>query len=253
MAEQEKNNFLLPNRLDAVVAKLSDKQAGVLFKGILAYANKRTMDQFEDGMVSVVFEMARQEIDYNTEKYANRCQQNALNGKLGGAPKGNSNAKKQPKQPNGCLNNRKQAKTTENKRNNPNDNDVDVDNDNDNDIKQQLLTADLAAGHALSKPKKLNDLQKFSNAVIENFEQNVQTPEQKRIWFKRNCRCLADILSFCGKNIPLALGAIEACVVRLQKANLSGGYEAVCRNLPEYMTQAQKDKLEVKYASYQTN
>ena len=252
MAEQEKNNFLLPNRLDAVVAKLSDKQAGVLFKCILAYANKRAIDTFEDGMVSVVFEMARQEIDYNTEKYANRCYQNALNGKLGGAPKGNCNAKKQP---NACLNNRTVKKTTENKQKQPKtskttlyDNDVDV--DVDNDIKQQLLTADLAAGKALSKPKKLNDLQKFSNAVIENFEQNVQTPEQKRIWFRRNCRCLTDILNYCGKNIPLALGTIEACAARLQKANLSGGYEAVCRNLPEYMGQAQKDEMEVKYASY---
>ena len=250
MAEQEKNNFLLPNRLDAVVAKLSDKQAGVLFKGILGYANKRTISEFEDGMVAVVFEMARQEIDYNAEKYANKCYKNAQNGKLGGAPKGNHNAQKQGKQPNGCFNNPKQAKTTENKRNNPND--VDVDNDVDM-IKQQLLTAPKVAERAPSLPKKLNDLQKFSNAVIENFESNVQTPEQKRIWFKRNCRCLTDILTFCGKNIPLALGAIEACVLRLQKANLSGGYEAVCRNLPEYMAQAQKDNLEANYASYQTN
>lgn len=117
----------------------------------------------------------------------------------------------------------------------------------------KLLTAPKVAERAPSLPKKLNDLQKFSNAVIENFETNVQTPEQKRIWFKRNCRCLTDILTFCGKNIPLALGAIEACVVRLQKANLSGGYEAVCRNLPEYMAQAQKDNLEANYASYQTN
>ena len=117
----------------------------------------------------------------------------------------------------------------------------------------KLLTAPKVAERAPSLPKKLNDLQKFSNAVIENFETNVQTPEQKRIWFKRNCRCLTDILTFCGKNIPLALGAIEACVLRLQKANLSGGYEAVCRNLPEYMAQAQKDNLEANYASYQTN
>lgn len=117
----------------------------------------------------------------------------------------------------------------------------------------KLLTAPKVAERVPSLPKKLNELQKFSNAVIENFETNVQTPEQKRIWFKRNCRCLTDILTFCGKNIPLALGAIEACVLRLQKANLSGGYEAVCRNLPEYMAQAQKDNLEANYASYQTN
>ena len=119
------------------------------------------------------------------------------------------------------------------------------------DINKLLTnTAQKSADCKQEKSKKLNDLQKFSNAVIENFEQNVQTPEQKRIWFRRNCRCLTDILNYCGKNIPLALGTIEACAARLQKANLSGGYEAVCRNLPEYMGQAQKDEMEVKYASY---
>lgn len=129
--------------------------------------------------------------------------------------------------------------------------DTETETETETDIKR--LTAGKPQGLLEPKPKKLNDLQKFSNAVIENFESNVQTPEQKRIWFKRNCRCLTDILSFCGKNIPLALGAIEACAIRLQKANLSGGYEAVCRNLPEYMAQAQKENLEANYASYQAN
>ena len=139
MAEKEKNNFLLPNRLDAVVARLSDKQAGVLFKGILGYANKGIVSDFEDGMVAVVFEMAKQEIDYNAAQYAKTCIINAQNGKLGGAPKGNQNAKKQPT---ACLNNRNNRtveKTTENNRkqpksteNNPNDMSCyDVDNDVD--------------------------------------------------------------------------------------------------------------------------
>lgn len=101
------------------------------------------------------------------------------------------------------------------------------------------------------KPKRaLNDLQRFSNAVIVNFEDNVITNEQKRIWFKRNCRCLTDILNFCGKDIPLALGTVEACSTFLEKSHLTGGYEAVCRNLPEYMGQAKKLNLEKKYENY---
>lgn len=124
------------------------------------------------------------------------------------------------------------------------------------DIYKKHTTAPKSAGpvsvpELSKKPKQLNDLQKFSNAVIENFESNVQTPEQKRIWFKRNCRCLTDILNFCNKNIPLALATIEACAVRLEKANLYGGYEAVCRNLPEYMAQAKKTNLEESYGRYQ--
>lgn len=244
MADKEKNNFLLPNRLNAVVAKLSDKQAGVLFKGILEYADKGIVAEFDDGMVAVVFEMARQEIDYNAEQYAKRCVTNAQNGKLGGAPKGNHNAQKQPKQPTVCLinpnnptvekttqNNPKQPKTTQN---NPNDMscyDVDMNN------KQH--TAQKSAGSVQSKPKQLTDLQKFAKSVAERFEDPMDKV-QLGIWYKRNCRCLTDILNFCGKNIPLGLETIGVCVKRLEKAGLSGGYEAVCRNLPEYHALAKK-------------
>lgn len=82
-------------------------------------------------------------------------------------------------------------------------------------------------------------LQEFSNAVLAEFE-DPMNDTQKGIWFKRNCRCLADILNFCGKDIPLALQTIRVCVDMLDKAGLKGGYEAVCRNLPEYYAQAQK-------------
>ena len=96
----------------------------------------------------------------------------------------------------------------------------------------------------LSQKKKERQktlLQQFSNAVLENFESAVQTNEQKHIWFKRNCRCLRDILNFCNQDIPLALQTIDVCIRRLEKAGLTGGYEAVCRNLPEYMVRAQQE------------
>lgn len=235
-----KNSFVLQTRLNEVVAKLSDKQAGVLFKGILNYAANGTAVNFEDSAVTIAFEFVRQDIDYTAKKYAETCAKRAESGKLGGRPKKANESKKSK-----CF----FEKANESKRKH-NDNEYEY----DNDINKNILTAPKSAGCTQDKPKReLNDLQKFSNAVIENFESNVQTPEQKRIWFKRNCRCLTDILTFCNKNIPLALGAIEACVVRLQKANLSGGYEAVCRNLPEYMAQAQKDNLEANYASYQAS
>ena len=113
---------------------------------------------------------------------------------------------------------------------------------------KKILTADYAAGlaHLTAEPTpnpeqkpKLNKLQEFSNAVLAEFE-DPMNDTQKGIWFKRNCRCLADILNFCGKNIPLAVHTVRICVDRLDKAGLKGGYEAVCRNLPEYYAQAQK-------------
>lgn len=69
-----KNSFVLQTRLKAVFAKLSDKQAGVLIKSIFNYADSGTVANFEDGMVGVVFEMVRQDIDYNNEKYNAVCE-----------------------------------------------------------------------------------------------------------------------------------------------------------------------------------
>lgn len=107
------------------------------------------------------------------------------------------------------------------------------------DIYKKHTTASNSADSKPKSKRELNDLQKFSNAVLERFEDPMDDV-QKGIWFRRNCRNLSDILNFCGKNISLGLETISVCVERLQKAGLSGGYEAVCRNLPEYMAQAKK-------------
>ena len=100
----------------------------------------------------------------------------------------------------------------------------------------------------LKKKRALNQLQRFSNEVLAQYEEPMDDV-QKGIWFKRNARCLTDILNFCGKDIPLALATIGECADRLQKAGLSGGYEAVCRNLPEYYQQAKKRLEGVYYAN----
>ena len=122
---------------------------------------------------------------------------------------------------------------------------------------KKILTADYAAGlaHLTAEPTpipnlkpKLNKLQEFSNAVLAEFEEEMNDV-QKGIWFKRNCRCLTDILNYCGKDIPLALQTVRVCTERLEKAGFSGGYEAVCRNLPEYYQQAKKRLEGVNYAN----
>lgn len=98
----------------------------------------------------------------------------------------------------------------------------------------------------ISKPKKFarkrNSLQVFSNAVIESFEPEVKTDAQKEIWFRRNCRNLKDILEYCNQDIELALFTISETCTWLEKNKLQGGYEAVCRNLPEMYSKALKIK-----------
>ena len=230
MAENGKNNFLLSNRLDAVVSKLSDKQAGVLFKGVLGYANKGMLTDFEDGMVAVVFEMIRQDMDYAAKKYAETCAKRAASGKLGGRPKKANKSK--------CF--FKKANESKQKHND-NDNDVDVDM-----IKNNIYTAPKSADPP-QQTRKLNELQQFAEQVLEHFEPDVKTKDQKSVWYKRNCRCLRDILNFCGKDIPLALKTIDVCLDRMDKAGFTCGYEAVVRNIPEYYSVA-KMKMEGAYA-----
>lgn len=227
-----KNSFIMQTRLKAVFAKLSDKQAGALIKSIFDYADTGAVANFEDGMVGIVFEMVKQDMDYAAKKYAETCAKRAESGRLGGRPKANESKKSK------CFS----QKANESKQKHI---DIDVDNDNDVDInKQQLLTAPKAA----DKPRELNALQKFAVEVINNFEPDVKTKDQRSIWYKRNCRCLSDIFRFCGKNIPLAIKTIDVCLERMQKAGYSCGYEAVCRNLPEYMSVA-RQKMEGTYAN----
>lgn len=233
----EKNSFVLQNRMNAIVAKLSDNQAGILFKAVLNYAENGVSASFKDGMVDIAFMMFKQDIDYANAKYQETCEKRAAAGRKGGAPAGNNNANKQNKQ---ML--EKQANALKNKQNKHNDVVVDVDNDID---KLQLLTAADAAEQAekSSKPRKLNNLQIFSNRVIEEFE-DLNTDDQKAIWFKRNCRCLSDILKFCGGDIDIALECIAVCAERLEKAGLQGGYEAVVRNITLYYDEALKRDAE---------
>lgn len=229
-----KNSFVLPTKLNEVVAKLSDKQAGVLFKGILSYAENGTVANFEDNALTIAFTFVKQDMDYTAKKYAETCAKRAESGRLGGRPKKANESKKSK-----CF----LEKANESKRKH-NDNEYEY----DNDINKNILTAPKSAGCTQDKPKReLNDLQKFSNAVIENFEAEVKTPDQKSVWFKRNCRCLRDILKFCGGDIPLAIETIDCCLIRLEKAGLSGGYEAVLRNIPDYYAEAKK-KLGGAYA-----
>lgn len=121
-------------------------------------------------------------------------------------------------------------------------------NNIDNNIinNKDILTSEkIACNIPRIEPKKektLNPLQEFSNEVAKKFERLEDF--QLGIWFKRNCRCLSDILKFCGgkkEDIPLAIECINVCCDIMAKKGFEGaGYEAVCRNLPYYYGEAKK-------------
>ena len=125
--------------------------------------------------------------------------------------------------------------TPPNKVGHPVPNKVGSDNINIHNIKDNIIISKRVA-------RKRNPLQVFSNAILESFEKDVKTDAQKEIWFRRNCRNLKDILAYCNNDIELGLFTINETCKWLQGNNLTGGYEAVCRNLPEMYAKAMQEK-----------
>lgn len=87
-----KDNFLLKKSQQEVFDTLTDEEAGKLIKGIFNYM--KTGDSGLTGMMKAIFIPIKNDIDENENKYQKRCEINRKNGCLGGAPKGNQNAKK---------------------------------------------------------------------------------------------------------------------------------------------------------------
>lgn len=102
-----KDNFLLKKAQQEIFNNLSNEDAGLLIKGIFEYIN--TGDSKLDGYLKVIFIPIKNDIDKNEENYQKRCETNKLNGSKGGAPKGNTNAKKTKT----TKNNQSVNKTTE--------------------------------------------------------------------------------------------------------------------------------------------
>lgn len=86
--------------LSSVINKLSDAQAGRLYKALLCYGDTGEVTDFTDDIgCDMAFTLMRSEIDLNFERYNEICERNRENAKKGGAPVSNSNAAKSKKQP----------------------------------------------------------------------------------------------------------------------------------------------------------
>lgn len=104
MTEKEKNNlYYMQISCDhiAMTEWLTDEQRGILFRLIFDYfLEKKDMQEIieevknEDKIILPILANIKTSIDRSKEAYAEKCRQNSKNGKKGGAPKGNQNARK---------------------------------------------------------------------------------------------------------------------------------------------------------------
>jgi len=108
--------------LSVTVDMLSDAEAGRLLKSLLHYGNGQVDEM--PGNERFIFSMLKVQIDRDAATYQDMIDRQRMNGKKGGAPKGNKNAAKQP---GGCFEN------DPNNPNNPNNPDKDKEEDKDED------------------------------------------------------------------------------------------------------------------------
>ena len=105
MNKRRKGVLILNNWFDLMIDVLSPEQTIELLKLIKAKSNGIDYETYDVEVKTHWFHI-QHSVDASIEKYAELCEKRREYGKLGGAPKGNSNARKnnqnnqkQPKQP----------------------------------------------------------------------------------------------------------------------------------------------------------
>lgn len=83
----EKNSFIVHFESFKYFSRLSDEQLGALFRAMCSYVDSGARPKFKDDVTDVIFEMIRDRIDRDAEKYEEICKKNAENAKKGGRPK----------------------------------------------------------------------------------------------------------------------------------------------------------------------
>lgn len=105
------DSFILYTSYYALIEGLTDEQLGQLTRAIFLYARDGKIIKL-DPVVRMAFGFIIDDIKRNKAKYEEKVERWRANGRKGGAPKGNQNARK--KQPVGCENNQEVKKTTQN-------------------------------------------------------------------------------------------------------------------------------------------
>lgn len=83
MAKAKKKSFVLYNDYQQHIERLTDEQAGKLFKAIFDYVNTGTIALLE-GQADMAFSFIALQLDRDVEKYEEICRKRSENGRAGG-------------------------------------------------------------------------------------------------------------------------------------------------------------------------
>lgn len=78
MKSQGTDNFLVRNEISEVISRLTDEQAGQIFKAMIEY-NQTGIEPNLDQVLSLVFVPIRQSMDRSADAYKKMCEKNKLN------------------------------------------------------------------------------------------------------------------------------------------------------------------------------
>lgn len=134
-----KDSFIFYTKYEEQISLLSDAQAGVLLRALIAYQSNKELPEM-DAMTNIVFTVIRQQIDFDSNKYEEICKTNKANGRLGGRPsKSVRNQGEKPKKPNGFRENQTDNFETERFFEKPKkpEYEYESDYDTDNDIEER--------------------------------------------------------------------------------------------------------------------
>ena len=84
--DNEKKSFILYTDNSKIISKLSDEQAGILFKLIFKYADGEQVDA-DDPIIDIVFTTIQMQMDRDNEKWDKIKEKRSQAGKKGGRPK----------------------------------------------------------------------------------------------------------------------------------------------------------------------
>lgn len=185
MSYQEDNkSFVVYKEWEEIFKALDDADKVKLLLALFAFASRGEQPDFKGPLQAVFLSMA-QTIKRDGEKWEKTREKRAAGGFKGGAPKGNQNAKKQPK---GCLNNQNNLKpqkqpvnVNENVKVNVNDNvNVNVKEENVSPSAPDFSAVELSA-------EQLNSLVSFSSRTLVD-----SYVEKARQWQLKNKRRYKD-------------------------------------------------------------
>lgn len=186
MAKKE-STVVYDKHVEICAEFLSDEQFGRL---MFTLTMGKEPDFGDDQLLALAYAFIALQKNIDDEKYEKICETNRKNGRLGGAPKGNKNASKQPKQPNA-------------KKNNPNEKDNEKEKDKDNDNDAGLISdnpADSSADSSFSlfgEYENVELTQDERQALQDKFERSGALIDEVSEWISGAKNNVPDHYHFC--------------------------------------------------------